>query len=51
METTQYLCEFFFNDGFSSLVRLIAVGLIFYALSPKVFINQVFNNEDINDEN
>ena len=44
METAQYLCEFFFCDGFNSFVRLCIVAFLFYMLSPKTYIYQNFND-------
>lgn len=42
METVQYLCEFFFCDGFASLGRLITIAILFWCLSPKH--NQTYYN-------
>ena len=52
METAQYLCEFFFCDGFNSFVRLCIIAFFFYLLSPKTYIVQNIGNdtEEENDE-
>lgn len=49
METVKYLCEFFFCEGFSSFMRLLIVGMLFYVLSPKININQVFSRDETDD--
>ena len=35
METVQYLCEFFFCEGWDSFVRLVILGILFSCLAPK----------------
>lgn len=49
MEAIQYLCDFFFCDGFNSFVRLCIIAGLCYLISPKTYIVQNFgdaNNED-----
>lgn len=50
MEAVQYLCEFFFCQGWDSFFRLCIVGALFYCLSPKVNNYNLNGIGDIKDE-